>query len=262
MAGPGISKRDLQIMMRVVNDDTAGEGPGQGLPWSLLAAFKELIPCDELSFRDLDAKDGRATFSQAIPACSDGEADDRAFWANYWDCLACCYPDRTGDLRSITTISDFYTQRQLHSLGMHADMLGPAGIEHEMMLCLPGGPDRTLRLLFFRGPGSDFTERDRALLALLRPHLHVAYLRAEQRRGLSALTRRQQEVLHLVAAGYGNAQIARRLVVSDATVRKHLENIYQRLDVTSRTTAIARVFPGLGFLAHPERRAKSKAERR
>jgi hypothetical protein len=38
------------------------------------------------------------------------------------------------------------------------------------MLCLPGGPGRTMRLILFRGPGPDFSERDRALLTLLRPH--------------------------------------------------------------------------------------------
>jgi hypothetical protein len=37
-------------------------------------------------------------------------------------------------------------------------------------------------MTFFRGPGRDFSERDRALLALLRPHLHEAYLTAERRR--------------------------------------------------------------------------------
>jgi hypothetical protein len=48
------------------------------------------------------------------------------------------------------------------------------------MLTLPAGPGpviepgRTMRLFFFRGPGPDFSERDRALLTLLRPHLHQA----------------------------------------------------------------------------------------
>src|SRR5438034_585635 len=56
------------------------------------------------------------------------------------------------------------------------------GVEHELMLCLPTGPGRTVRLLFFRGSGPDFSERDRALLALLRPHLREAYLDAERRR--------------------------------------------------------------------------------
>jgi hypothetical protein len=54
------------------------------------------------------------------------------------------------------------------------------------MLCLPGGPGRTMRLIFFPRPGPDFSERDRELLTLLRPHLREAYLDAERRRGQSA----------------------------------------------------------------------------
>jgi DNA-binding NarL/FixJ family response regulator len=37
--------------------------------------------------------------------------------------------------------------------------------------------------------------------------------------------------------------IRRQLTISPATVRKHLENVYARLDVTSRTAAAARAFP-------------------
>ncbi|HEY6276865.1 MAG TPA: LuxR C-terminal-related transcriptional regulator [Streptosporangiaceae bacterium] len=112
------------------------------------------------------------------------------------------------------------------------------------MLCLSAPPGRSRRLLFFRGPGPDFDERDRLLLALLRPHLNELYQELQlRRRDVPALTTRQQQLLQLVARGYGNSEIARELVVSTATVRKHLENIFQRLYVTSRTAAVARAFP-------------------
>ena len=95
-----------------------------------------------------------------------------------------------------------------------------------------------------RGPGPDFSERDRALLTLLRPHLHQAYLDAERRRHpVPELTPRQTDLLHLLAAGHANTQIARRLGLSEGTVRTHLENIYGRLQVSSRTAAVARAFP-------------------
>jgi len=250
MAASVLSDRDLELMMRIVNNATVGEDSGEGLPESLLMALKELIPCDELILRDLNAEDEPATFSEGIPAYDDGGAAIRTFWAHYWNCLACCYPERTGDRGSITTISDLYGQQQPHDPGMDADMLSPAGIEREMTLFLPSGPARMLKLLLFRGSGSDFTDRDRAVLALLRPHLQIACLNAERRRHPPpALTKRQREVLQLMAAGYGNAQIARTLVVSDGTVRKHLENIFQRLDVRSRTAAVAHAHPGRDFLA-------------
>ena len=93
------------------------------------------------------------------------------------------------------------------------------------------------------GPGPDFSERDRALLVLLRPHLHQAYLDAERRRRpVPRLTPRQNDLLYLVAAGHTNTQIARRLGISEGTVRTHLENIYERLNVSSRAAAVTRAF--------------------
>ena len=50
--------------------------------------------------------------------------------------------------------------------------------------------------------------------------------------------------MRLLAVGHTNTQIARRVGISERTVRTHLENIYERLDVSSRTAAVTRAFPG------------------
>jgi LuxR family maltose regulon positive regulatory protein len=55
------------------------------------------------------------------------------------------------------------------------------------------------------------------------------------------LSERELEVLRLVALGRSNADIARELVVEVATVKTHLNNLYRKLDVHSRTQAVARV---------------------
>jgi LuxR family maltose regulon positive regulatory protein len=54
------------------------------------------------------------------------------------------------------------------------------------------------------------------------------------------LTERELEVLRLVAAGTSNREIAVRLTVTLGTVKKHLNNIFGKLDVESRTQALAR----------------------
>jgi DNA-binding CsgD family transcriptional regulator len=235
-----LGELDLMALLGIVTDHR-GDDPGDGLPLLLLRQLMVQVPSEAVSFFGLDSRQQVAWFGQDVPGDDQGDAD--AFWAHYWDCLPCSYPDRSGDLRSVTRISDFYSARQWHDTGMYSDYLRPAGFEHELMVCLTGAPRRTVRLVFLRGPGQDFSERDRAVLALLRPHLQEAYADAElRRRGVQPLTARQWDLLRLVAAGHTNSQVARRLGVSEATVRKHLENIYGRLRVSSRTAAVTRAF--------------------
>jgi DNA-binding CsgD family transcriptional regulator len=251
------SERDLRTLAGIVTSQRA-DLPAAGLPESLLSELRDQIRCDFISLQGIDSGRRQNWLSQTVPDDSDEydgaavQALDRAHWEHYWDSAACSYPDRTGDLRSVLTVADFHSARQWHATGMYTDVYRPQGIEHELQLCLPEppgratGPGRTVRLYAFRAPGPDFSERDRALLTLLRPHLHEAYLDAERRRHpLPRLTPRQTDLLHLLAAGHTNSQIARRLGLSEGTVRSHLENIYGRLQVSSRTAAVTRAFPDL-----------------
>jgi DNA-binding CsgD family transcriptional regulator len=247
-----VRERDLRALAGIVSEDRPDLPDGEGLPPSLVADLMGQIRCDRLSFLGFDSGRQETWLAQRVPANNDmaNEAIDRAHWEHYWDCKPCSHPDRTGDVRSIVKIEDFYSARQWHGTGMYCDLYRPRGIEHELQLCLPESPEqthglgRTVRLYFLRGPGPDFSERDRAVLTLLRPHLHQAYLDAERRRHPAPrLTPRQWELLRLLAAGHTNTQIARRLGISEGTVRSHLEHIYERLHVSNRTAAVTRAFP-------------------
>ena len=121
----------------------------------------------------------------------------------------------------------------MNDLGLKDEVLVP-------MMPL-GGTDRRL-LLWRTRDEPDFSEREKSMLALVRPHLAELHTRRDRElRGEPNLTPRQWEVLRRVATGASNMQIARTLGLSEATVRKHLENAFLRLNVQSRTEAVARV---------------------
>jgi DNA-binding NarL/FixJ family response regulator len=60
---------------------------------------------------------------------------------------------------------------------------------------------------------------------------------AVRRETPGGLTRRELEILKLVAEGHSNVALARMLWVTEQTVKFHLSNIYRKLDVTNRTEA-------------------------
>ncbi|HUK95142.1 MAG TPA: LuxR C-terminal-related transcriptional regulator [Gaiellaceae bacterium] len=91
------------------------------------------------------------------------------------------------------------------------------------------------------GPGSaarDPLRVERGERALIVESVDGALLLEEQRT-MPRLTAREREVLELVADGSPNAEIAERLCVSVGTVRKHLDNVYAKLGVHTRTAAAA-----------------------
>jgi len=246
--------QDLRALAAFVSQDRLDVPTGAELvPPSLLADLMGQIRCDAVSVEHYD------TVRQVHTWLQGSDDDDetglpegwaQVFWPHYWNCRACAYPIRTGDMRSVVKTSDFYTMREWHSSGMYIDCIRPQGIEHHLMLTLPELPEPTaeagryVRLVLHRAPGPDFSERDRALLVLLRPHLYQACLDVERRRHpVPRLTPRQNDLMRLLAAGHTNTQIARRLGISEGTVRTHLENIYDKLGVSSRTAAVIRAFP-------------------
>jgi DNA-binding CsgD family transcriptional regulator len=246
MSQTQISNDDVSQMVAITR--RYGDDEGDALPWELLQDLMTLVPCDHLSAFGLDSIAMDYFADQEVGAPPETTpAEDAHLWAmfkrHYADSV-CSYPDRAVESGLVFRCSDIVPDAEWQQSGMYADYDRPLGIEHELMVCLDaGGPRRTLRLLFARGPGSDFSERDVAVLTLLRPHLQSAYVAAERcRRGLRPLTDRQRQILQYIAAGYTNGQIATRLDVSEHTVRKHVENIFARLDVTSRTAA-ARLWP-------------------
>ena len=149
-------------------------------------------------------------------------------------------------------ISDFISDREFRRRGLYAEVCKPLGVRAVMKVFLPTGR-ATGASLVFDTTRSRFTETDRLTLERLVPHLGQLRRNALARRTYPALmdstaaarmrllrlTPRERVVLARAAAGETNTVIAQALFVSPGTVRKHLEHIYDKLEVRTRTEAAA-----------------------
>ena len=70
------------------------------------------------------------------------------------------------------------------------------------------------------------------------PRLAAAMLTEAKSDTESIISQREEEVLQLVADGYGTTEIAEKLYISQKTVKNHLASIYEKLDARDRTQAV------------------------
>jgi DNA-binding CsgD family transcriptional regulator len=245
-----LAESDLRALLGVV-EEARRDDPTDGVPWAALDGLAALVSCDAVSYSEFDVvhRRGHATLwlehgDRILMSGDDDPPDPPGYWESVESFLPCAYPDRTGDLTPVLRWSDFYTRTELRNVPWYADFIRPDGFDSGMHAALSTSPGPVRKISFWRGPGSDFTDRDRLVVELLRPHLWEVYLDGQRRRHVvPRLSRREWEVLGLAHQGYDNAEIAARLFVSVATVRKHLEHVYDRTGVRSRAAAAALMMP-------------------
>ena len=139
--------------------------------------------------------------------------------------------------RSAQRISDSLPLEQFRRSALYNDYYRRIRIDHAMALPIYVR-DGLLVSFVLNRTRRDFTDRERALLDLMRPHLAKIFRKVNSFGGLTA---REAEVLRWVAAGKSDAQIGAILRISARTVQKHLQNVYDKLGVESRTAAAMRV---------------------
>jgi DNA-binding CsgD family transcriptional regulator len=332
-----------------------------GFQQRLLLALSTLIPADRISVIESNPR-LRAAAGKSMPSGAfDGDLQ-RAYGQHIPQSpFIKAYERGKG---SAVKLSDFLTQRQLHRLGLYSEYLRKIDSEYRLAKGLPGRPGWVTSVQLDRR-SRDFSERDRLVLNILRPHLNLSYRNAvtvtaahlelsqiregvealdcglvlltaegavqwmsararqwlgdyfrphhirdrslpdplarwlkwhtdtrerelpqprepfvmaregarllvrlsvrhgqtvlvveEQRLSVPAqalrslgLTRRESQVLAWVAEGKASADVARILSISRRGVEKHLEHIYAKLGVETRTAAAARALGAVSSLA-------------
>jgi DNA-binding CsgD family transcriptional regulator len=240
-----LSVRDVDGVLSVLGMAASMDG-AQPFERPVVERLVELIPADGAGYWEYeDGRDGGNVFSVELHEC------DCNAWENWLEAvsggLLRRWPlrdDRLRPLGTATFFSDMVGAREKRNHPWYAEVMRPGGQEHECKVLLPAPPGVTRGFFFVRNRGTrDFDERDRAVLNALRPHLERVRRRWERHRaGAAGLTVRERELVVLLRDGLTNQEIAERLVISTSTVRTHLENIYGKLGVHTRTAAVARAF--------------------
>jgi DNA-binding CsgD family transcriptional regulator len=238
---PRLSASDYRMVLDVLGEAAAVED-AIPFPEPVLDALRRLVACDVVAYHEeLSPGKRQIVFTGEPRGAMTQEIRDAA--ARYW------HQDPMTPVDGARKYSDFFSRREYHRLELYQEAARPLEIEYMMRLWLDPAGAGGARLEFDRA-GPDFGERDRAVLDLLLPHLKQFRRRAASRRRVSAeaasgadrLTRREREIVHRVAEGRTNAEVASLLRISPETVRKHLENAYDKLGVHTRTGAVAALF--------------------
>jgi len=222
----------------------------------LLAALREAVPCDYVSLNQVGPDPDR-NWSIVEPQMP-SDALELFYRLAHQNPLAERHM-RTRDGRPYR-LSDVVTPAQFHETDLYRELYAPIGVEHQISFALPSAGEQILAIALSRRE-TDFTDEERTLLALARPHLiqiyrnallHTDLISRSSRRSAASpdqktleslgLTPAQANVLRLIAAGRSTSDVAGDLRISERTVEKHLQRIYQRLGVGDRSAAIHRAW--------------------
>lgn len=235
-----IAGRDAASLLELVHDGAYDTGLDP-FPPSVLLGLADLIPSDAcVGYQEADIR-GRFRVVEIVevigtpPSANTERAFHTLGWQNPMHCRLHARDER------VLRLSDLLTRRQRSTLEYNDAVWRPHGIDDALRTWLPVRPGRA-RSIYLERSGKNYTDRERALLQLLRPHLARIQVNAQSRRRTRpswSLTAREAEVLGWVARGATNAEIASVLHISPLTVRKHLEHIFEKLGVRTRTAAAA-----------------------
>jgi len=362
MASEGLSQHDLGAVLAFLQaHETAADE--RSFAEGVMSGLRSLVRCDGISYNDIDMAAPAAQWLSdpgelAVAAEPRRETFERCMLQH--PVIAAFSRSDDGTPRKL---SDFIGQRRFARTELYRDFYEPLELEHQLVCHWSVSAHRFIGIGLFRTQG-DFSERDRAILGLLRPYLAVGQracrAQAHARRTLETfertlgssgqalvllgdrnevdlllghadcllstyfeppggallpdelsrwvlaqrqrlngerelppvpsvfakdgpcgrvtvqflpaqspgqpdalllsersleavpgerlaalgLTAREAQVLHHVAVGRTNEEIAQELFLSIRTVKKHLEHVYRKLDVKTRTAAVAKARAG------------------
>ena len=250
-----LTRNDYAGALRVLARIEAQAGDINSFARAAVLALHDYVACEltTLSIRDL-----RTGHRQVIdlPGVRLGGAQIECLDRNFFEHPLPRHHGIEGGLLT-RGLSELVSRNDFQRSALHGGDRRRIGLEYT--IAVPLFRDRrTLVSLELNRRGHDFDQRDRERLDLLRPHLAFLYRHACKALATvpgesplpfpteppdldpPELTPRESEVMHWLACGKTDTEIAALLSISPRTVQKHLEHIYVKLGVETRTAAVMR----------------------
>jgi len=257
-----LRSRDYRAALALVGDVADALTEPGGFGRCGIERLSRLVPAEITSLVVCDLAGGHRHVAGVQPKASFGRAELECFDRHFrGHPLVQYHTVRRGP--HVRRISDSVPFERFRTGELYADYYRRIGIDHAVALPLYVD-DGWLVSFVLNRRGRDFGDREAALLEQVRAPLAALYgcVRLLARKGdrgdaplpapprwpplrdAPALTAREREVLRWVAAGKTDRDVAEVLGISHRTVHKHLQNVYAKLGVETRTAAVMRVLAG------------------
>jgi DNA-binding CsgD family transcriptional regulator len=237
--------------------DSIGHAAGGLLDWTeyledAAALLMKLIPGDTIGWNLVD----RASRTAEVVAFPRGFLNDQKVGLR----LAAVADDYPAAIRYLSDpsagnwaprrLSDLVTLSQLRRTRAYVELLHPVGADHQLIIPTANPTPDSGRAWAINRSGRDFSDRELEISLRLQPVLVVlergaaAHLPRDRSGDEAAeqlrITARERQILQQVADGLAADEIGSLLRISPRTVRKHLENAYEKLGQHDRLRAVRR----------------------
>ena len=193
---PALTHRQYRSILDLVGDAHDAQDLAD-LRALLLPALRRIVPADYASYNEVTA-DGDAPVAVVEPELP-------AFAYEAWERHARSNPliahySRTRDTRPYR-FSDVVSMPELRRTALYRELYEPLGIEHQIAFGLPSPPALVIGIALSRGGAHDFSDDERTMLDIARPHLIQAYRNAQLRERLAGALEALRAGLDVNGAG-------------------------------------------------------------
>jgi DNA-binding CsgD family transcriptional regulator len=181
----GLGLRELRTFSAFLEEMYALRGLEEFTTY-VLSRLPEVVPADRISYNEANPRARRNAYTSLPTLPAEYEP---VFLRHMEDHPLISHYQKTHDGRALR-VSDFLPRRRFHRLALYNEFFRPLRAEYQMAVTLPAPAPLSVGIALSRSR-TDFSDRERRLLNLLRPHLIQAYRNAESvthMRGQQAVT--------------------------------------------------------------------------